>query len=175
MRRLIGLAVFALLLFFLLSHLSPVFSERVQQAWQVALGKSGGGVQTMESYRQMAYDDAQEEDIPPTLFVRQIEVESGFNPREVGQMGEIGLCQFLPSTAQAMGIDPTDPQECLQAAARMDGRVYRQTGNFAMALASYNCGGGCLTGARQYGRWWGCHIPWITQHYIREIMGSVVC
>lgn len=125
-------------------------------------------------YREMAREAAEQAGFPPNVFVRQIQVESGFNPNAMGARGEVGLCQFLPETARERGIDPMDPQACLQAAATWEAQVYHQTGSVAAALAAYNCGNGCLAQALRW-RAWGCHTPWSTRQYIWKITGRVVC
>jgi len=69
-------------------------------------------------YRSLAYQTAQKYGINPDLFVRQIQAESAFNPAAVSSAGAIGLGQLMPATAKELGVDPTDPAQNLEGAAR---------------------------------------------------------
>ena len=123
------------------------------------------------SYRDLARQDAQAAGIPADLFINQINQESGFDPNARGAAGEIGMCQFLPSTAAGLGVNPADPASCLKGMADMMGRYYRQYGGYDYALAGYNCGGGCLASAVKWGDAWYLHIPRGSRSYICAIMG----
>jgi soluble lytic murein transglycosylase-like protein len=99
-------------------------------------------------------------------------MESGFDPNVVGSSGDVGIAQFLPSTASGLGINPYDPLSSLQGAAQMDGRNLRKYGDEAKAFAAYNCGGPCVDRAIRLGGWnWQAYIPATTQHYIQVILG----
>ena len=69
-------------------------------------------------YRQLAYQKALKYGLDPDLFLRQINQESGFNPKAVSSAGAIGLGQLMPNTARELGVDPTDPEQNLEGAAR---------------------------------------------------------
>jgi Transglycosylase SLT domain/CHAP domain len=135
---------------------------------------------------QVAEDDARANGIDPILFARQINQESGFNPNSHSYAGAIGIAQFLPGTAQGMGIDPNDPAQALAGAARMMANSYRHylssssspQDAYAKALAAYNCGGGCVNNVvSTYGSAWMDHLPLDkrgtpqARNYIRSIMG----
>src|SRR5579875_780354 len=124
-------------------------------------------------YIAIAQQDAINAGIYPVYFVRQINLESGFNPNAVSPAGAVGIAQFLPSTAAGLGINPWDPIQALRAAANLMASYNRQYGgNYAMALAAYNGG----TGTVQYAvnncgsNWINC-LPAETQNYIYVIMG----
>ncbi|MFD1332272.1 lytic transglycosylase domain-containing protein [Methylopila musalis] len=53
--------------------------------------------------RRLIVAAAAEHGVPSELAEAVAEVESGFNPKAVGGVGEIGLMQVLPSTAQMLG------------------------------------------------------------------------
>jgi len=125
-----------------------------------------------EDYPTVARNEAQAAGIPPVLFVRQINEESGFNPNAVSPAGAIGIAQFMPTTAASLGVNPYNPYAALKAAARlMASYVKRYGGNFAMALAAYNAGSGWVQRAvtRCGVRWRSC-LPIETQHYISIIL-----
>src|SRR5499427_4340567 len=105
--------------------------------------------------------------IDPDIFTRQIQQESGFNPSARSGAGAIGVAQFMPGTAQGMGIDPTDPYAALDAAARMDAQnLAKYGGDYAKMLAAYNAGGGNVD---KYG---GVPPFAETQTYVQNILGG---
>ena len=67
--------------------------------------------------------------------------ESAFQPRAISPKGAIGLMQLMPSTAQALGADPYDPRQNVDAGARylreLSTRYHNQLWH---ALAAYNAG-----------------------------------
>ena len=128
---------------------------------------------TRGGYVTLAERDASAAGIDPTLFVRQINQESGFSPTAVSSAGAIGIAQFMPDTASGLGIDPWDPIQSLWGAAQLMARYdHNYGGNYAMALAAYNGGTGTLAYAtRTCGIWWRSCLPAETQRYIADIMG----
>jgi soluble lytic murein transglycosylase-like protein len=129
---------------------------------------------TLSACQQMADAAASAAGIPPDLFYRQIYEESGCR-NVTSPAGAVGVCQFLPSTAAGLGINPYDPASCLKGAAQMMARYVQEFGSYDKALAAYNCGGGCTRAALAYGAAWGCHIPAETRAYIWAIMQEQVC
>jgi soluble lytic murein transglycosylase-like protein len=124
-------------------------------------------------YINLARADAVAAGIDADCFQRQINQESGFNPGALGADGEVGIAQFMPSTAAGLGIDPADPVQALKGAAQLMGRFYRKYGDYSMALAAYNAGSGTLAGVvRRCGGSWRSCLPRGTQAYIRIVMGG---
>ncbi len=125
-------------------------------------------------YVELAKQDAIAAGIPPVLFVRQINQESGFNPNEVSPAGAEGIAQFMPDTAQGLGIDPWNPVQALQGAAQLMARYqHNYGGDYAKALAAYNGGSGTLQGCIDTydDQWLSCE-PAETQRYVRAILGQ---
>lgn len=87
--------------------------------------------------------------LPKGLLKAVAEVESGFNPKAMGapiansrsqHYGQraIGLMQFMPATAQALGIDPSDPAQAAMGAAKMlDASLTRRRGDLGEAVLDY--------------------------------------
>jgi len=82
----------------------------------------------------------------PRWLVRGVmAAESGSQPSAVSPKGAIGLMQLMPATAQALGANPHDPAQNVDAGARYlrellikyDSRLWR-------ALAAYNAGPGAV-------------------------------
>ncbi|GHO88316.1 lytic transglycosylase domain-containing protein [Dictyobacter formicarum] len=124
------------------------------------------------NYASLARQDAVAAGIDPDLFVRQINQESGFHPGAISPAGAVGIAQFMPATAAGLGINPHDPVQSLQAAARLMASYIRQYGSESAALAAYNAGPVALNHARvQCGARWQLCLPAETQHYIAVILG----
>ena len=117
-------------------------------------------------YRQLAYQTAQKYGIDPDLFVRQIQAESAFRPDAVSSAGAIGLGQLMPATAKELGVDPNDPVQNLEGAARYMKQQLDRFGDPALALAAYNAGPSRVAKAGG--------VPNITetQNYVAKILGG---
>ena len=123
-----------------------------------------------QSYVALARQDAVNAGINPTWFVKQIQQESGFDPNAVSPAGAIGIAQFMPATAESMGIDPHDPEASLKAAAHLDAANLAHYGSEEKALAAYNAGSGTVDSAiAQCGTAWESCLPHETQVYISAI------
>lgn len=75
--------------------------------------------------------------------------ESGWAPdviacRRDSTAGARGLMQFMPATARGMGIDPCDPPQAIDGAARYLAGHLARFGSIELALAAYNAGGGAV-------------------------------
>ena len=74
------------------------------------------------------------------LFRALVEAESSYNPTAVSPKGAYGLGQLMPDTARGLGVDPRDPSQNLDGAARY---LLAQLATFKdidLALAAYNAG-----------------------------------
>jgi soluble lytic murein transglycosylase-like protein len=72
----------------------------------------------------------------------------------------------MPGTARSMGLsDPFDPRASIFAEAKLMGRLIRQFGSIAKALAAYNAGPGAV---QKYG---GVPPFAETQGYVARIIG----
>lgn len=79
--------------------------------------------------------------IPPNLLAAQINQESGFNPNAVSSAGAQGIAQFMPATANSIGLkNPFSPTASINAAAKYDAQNYTEFGNWTQALEAYNQG-----------------------------------
>ena len=74
------------------------------------------------------------------LFRSNIAVASAFNPEAESQVGAIGLGQLMPDTADALGVDPHDPEDNLRGSARYLLGQLESFGSAELALAAYNAG-----------------------------------
>ena len=80
--------------------------------------------------------------IPPSILAAVAKAESAFDPDAVSHAGAQGLMQFMPATAEEMGVDPYDPASAIDGAARYLSQNLRRFGSMELALAAYNAGPG---------------------------------
>lgn len=121
-------------------------------------------------YHDYAWAAAQNEGVDPALFVRQIDLESGFDPNAISPAGAVGIAQIVPEFHP--DVDPYDPEASLRYAARLM-REYLDHfgGDYAKALAAYNGGRGRVDrGVRRYGDRWWLILPEETRRYLRLIL-----
>jgi hypothetical protein len=111
---------------------------------------------------------AQRNDLPVPFFIRLLFQESGFKPGVVSRTGAQGIAQFMPKTADAMGLDnPFDPIEAIPASARLLRTLFEQFGNLGLAAAAYNAG------PKRIQDWLARKgkLPDETQGYVKTITG----
>lgn len=113
---------------------------------------------------------AKRHNIPSIMLSALLKKESGFNPNARSPVGATGIAQFMPATAEELGIDPNDPEQAIDGAARYLRQQWDKFGKPDLALAAYNSGAGNV---QSFGG-----IPPFkeTKDYVKQIMemaGSV--
>jgi len=86
--------------------------------------------------------------VSPKLLAAVAKVESGYDPKAVSPAGARGLMQIMPATARGLGVDPMDPAEAVDGAARLLADHLKTFDSLPLALAAYNAGAGAV---RRYG------------------------
>lgn len=114
----------------------------------------------MPDYRSRATFYAQKYGLDPRIFQRQIQQESGFNPKARSPAGALGIAQIVPKWHP--GVDPMDPEAALDYAARWMSQLVHKYGNYRDALSVYNSGKPWKVG-QGIGE---------TSHYVSTIVGS---
>ena len=109
--------------------------------------------QYAKSYlKKVAYREAIINNLNPDKFIKQLHVESGFNPYAVGQAKEkeIGVGQIKPSTAKENCLlnksDLFHPIKNIQCAARYLHNLKTKYKSEIKAKRYYNGGGNCVNG-----------------------------
>lgn len=86
--------------------------------------------------------------IPAEFLAATLLQESAFDPRALSSAGAVGVAQFMPSTAEIVGVNPFDPYDAIPGAAGLLAgyvRAYAAYPNpYAEALAAYNAGPGAV-------------------------------
>jgi hypothetical protein len=102
--------------------------------------------------------------LPTGMLAAVAQQESGGNPAAVSPAGAEGLMQLMPATAAGQGVDPFNPTQAINAAARiLAGNLAQFGGSVPLALAAYNAGAGAVA---KYG---GIPPYTETQNYVRSI------
>lgn len=99
-------------------------------------------------------------------------IESNMSPNaHDSSAGAIGMMQFMPKVADAMGFNPRDPLASLYGANTLLQRLEREYGgDIDKAAAAYNWGEGNLnTDIAKYGDDWRSHLPAETSDYLKKV------
>lgn len=159
-------------------HRTPTAIRRVLPESSVAPAAGGlGGVGAAGSvvastpalarYAHLFTQAGARHGIDANLLAAVAKVESGGNPNAVSSAGASGLMQFMPGTARGMGIDPLDPAQAIDGAARLLTQLRGRLGSIELALAGYNAGEGAV---RRHG---GIPPYQETQRYVQKVMALV--
>jgi soluble lytic murein transglycosylase-like protein len=101
--------------------------------------------QAAPSPAQWADAAADKYGLPRRLVRSVIATESDFQPLAVSPKGAIGLMQLMPATAEALGADPRDPAQNVDAGTRyLRDLLEKYNGALWHALAAYNAGPGAV-------------------------------
>ncbi|WP_067473296.1 transglycosylase SLT domain-containing protein [Actinomadura hibisca] len=105
--------------------------------------------------------------VSPALLAAVAKTESSFNPSARSSAGAVGLMQFMPGTARGLGIDPTNPAQAVDGAARLLKHNLKSLGSLPLAIAAYNAGEGAV---QRYG---GIPPYAETQAYVRKVQTAM--
>jgi len=126
-----------------------------------AAGRSAG------VYRDHVQTAAKKYELPETLILAVMAIESNFDPRAVSEKGAMGLMQLMPGTARDMLVhDPFDPAQNIEGGARYLRLLANQyEGDPLRTLAAYNAGPEAVRRA-------GGDVPNIpeTRAYVRKVV-----
>lgn len=163
-----------------LSYIRYFTSERGSRTFVAGYRRSG-------RYRDMILRILDEEGLPRELL-HLAQAESGFLPRAVSWAAAGGLWQFIGSRGQEYGLlqtaltdDRFDPEKATRSAARHLHDLYRQFGDWNLAMAAYNCGPACVERAVErtgYADFWELRrlnvIPKETTNYVPIVQALAI-
>ena len=125
-----------------------------------------GSVSGPADFVSLATEKATKYGIPVSLFLAQIQTESGWNPHAVSPVGAEGLGQLMPDTAAGLGCsDPFNPEQNLEAAARYMQQLHDKFGDWNYALAAYNGGPASISPGKP--------LPGWAQDYVSQVNGNL--
>lgn len=127
-----------------------------------------------EHYEELVTAAASAHSVPEDVLRAMLSTENDVgNPNAVNpDSGAVGLGQFMPGTAEELGIDPRDPAQAIDAAAKYLSQMEKEFGNWPDALRAYNWGPGNVR------RWLASgappeKLPAETREYVQKIMPGV--
>jgi hypothetical protein len=103
-----------------------------------------GGVSAGTPYASVFSHAAAKYGVPASLLAAVAHQESGYNASAVSRAGAKGLMQLMPGTAKGLGVDPMNPTQAVDGAARMLKGLINEFGRVDYALAAYNAGPGAV-------------------------------
>jgi membrane-bound lytic murein transglycosylase D len=142
--------------------------------------------QYAKPYLYMIVAELERRDLPMELALLP-HVESRFNPKATSPKAAAGIWQFMPATGREMGLRQDawydgrrDPLASTAAALNYLEQLNRRfDGDWALAMAAYNCGPGCIASAqtanRRNGRptdFWSLNLPNETKQYVPKILAT---
>lgn len=156
------------------------FSTRGRGTLERALARGG-------RYQEMIRRVLREEGVPQEL-IYLAQAESGFQPLALSRVGARGMWQFMGSRAKGYGLqrnwwvdDRQDPEKATRAAARHLRDLYKQFGDWYLAMAAYNSGPGTVQSAVKrtgYADFWQLYkrnvLPKETRNYVPIIIAVTI-
>src|SRR5438270_2248970 len=156
------------------------FSTRGRGTLEHALARSG-------QYDTMIRRVLKEEGVPQDL-IYLAQAESGFHPLALSRAGARGMWQFMSSRAKGYGLERSwwiderqDPEKATRAAARHLKDLYKQFGDWYLAMAAYNSGPGTVQNAVKrtgYADFWELYrrnvLPRETRNYVPIIVAVAI-
>ncbi len=145
-------------------------------------------LQRVGKYRGLIQQVLKEEGVPQDLIYLAV-AESGFQPQVVnGRSGAGGMWQFMTFTGLEYGLQRNgyfdyrfDPEKSTRAYARYIKALYKQFGDWYLAMAAYNWGPGGVQRAVQrtgYADYWELRsrnaMPAETRAYVPQILAAVI-
>ncbi|MBR9870955.1 MAG: LysM peptidoglycan-binding domain-containing protein [Gammaproteobacteria bacterium] len=135
-------------------------------------------------YLHHILSEAEARGLPTELALLPV-VESAFDPFAYSHGRAAGLWQFIPSTGKYFGLTQSwwhdDRRDVLTstdaALTYLDRLANRFDGDFTLALAAYNSGGGTVSSAMRRNRkagkptdYWSLRLPKETRHYLPKLL-----
>lgn len=156
------------------------FSNRGRGTFERAFARSG-------RYHDMIVSTFKEEGVPQDL-IYLAQAESGFHPLAVSRAGARGIWQFMAARGRGYGLshnpwvdDRQDPEKSTRAAARHLKDLYKQFGDWYLAMAAYNSGPGTVQAAVKrtgYADFWELYrrnvLPKETRNYVPIILAVTI-
>jgi cell wall-associated NlpC family hydrolase len=105
-------------------------------SWAAAAAQAAGAT----PYAALFAKAGAEHGVSPALLRAVARAESGFDAGARSPAGAQGLMQLMPATAKSLGVDPLQPAQAVDGAARLLKSHLQRFGATELALAAYNAG-----------------------------------
>ncbi len=109
-----------------------------------------GWLRAQGAYKDMILEQLQQARLPDDLLYVAM-IESSYDPHEYSRVGASGLWQFMPAGGSIYGLEMNrwldernDPERSTAAAVQYWLDLYERFGDWALAMAAYNCGYGAV-------------------------------
>ena len=100
---------------------------------------------TQSNIRANLAEEARRNHISPALVEAVAWRESGLRQDAVSSKGALGVMQLMPSTARALGVDPTSTSDNIRGGVAYLGQLMRRyDGDIVKSLAAYNASPGAV-------------------------------
>ena len=146
---------------------TPTSLERAR----LALAESSAPALPPNELCSSLVDVAQANALPLGFFTNLIWQESRFDHVAISPVGAMGIAQFMPDTAERVGLDDAfDGREALPASAKLLRTLIDRFGNLGLAAAAYNAG------PKRVSDWLAQRsgLPKETRDYVSAITGKPV-
>ena len=124
------------------THIRRVLPETASAS--VVGGSRPGAIPGSTPYAALFEGAARKYGVSASLLGAVAHQESGFDANATSPAGARGLMQLMPATARGLGVDPLDPAQAVDGAARLLRGLIREFGAVDKALAAYNAGPGAV-------------------------------
>jgi soluble lytic murein transglycosylase-like protein len=96
---------------------------------------------TPKDARTLLHGAAVRQGLPPAFVESVARTESAMNQKAISPKGAVGVMQLMPETAKALGADPSDMEQNIDAGTRLLRELLlKYNGDVVKALAAYNAG-----------------------------------
>jgi soluble lytic murein transglycosylase-like protein len=146
---------------------TPTSLERAR----VALAESSAPALSYNELCSSLVEVAQANALPLGFFTNLIWQESRFDHEAISPVGAMGIAQFMPDTAEGVGLDDAfNGREALPASAKLLRTLIDRFGNLGLAAAAYNAG------PKRVSDWLAQRsgLPKETRDYVNVITGKPV-
>ena len=130
-------------------------------------GAGGSAPSGPAAYAAMFRAAETRNNLPAGLLNAIAKHESSYNPDAVSPAGARGLMQIMPATARELGVDPMNPAQAIDGAARLLASNLKQFKSVDLAVAAYNAGAGAVS------RYGGIPPYAETRAYVQRVLGTL--
>ena len=149
-------------------------------SFSVWLGRGG-------RYIKLFREILKEHQLPQDLAYLSL-IESGFSPKARSRAGAVGPWQFMPGTARRMGLkinyyldERRHPMKSTRAASAYLSKLYKEFGDWHLALAAYNAGERRIARAIRRSKrkdYWSLartrYLPNETRNYVAKYLAGMI-